>query len=72
MMALKDLLPANSGWTLDSAIDINDAGQIVGYGEYQARRRAFLLTPEATVPEPGSGAMCCLLLVAFALLRRVV
>jgi probable HAF family extracellular repeat protein len=32
MYNLNDLIPAGSGWDLRSAKDINDAGQIVGYG----------------------------------------
>jgi probable HAF family extracellular repeat protein len=42
---LNQLLPAGSGWELLEATDINDAGQIVGYGRFQGRIRAFLLTP---------------------------
>lgn len=49
---------SNSGYTtLDLANDINDSGQIVGYGEYwteaQNEVQAFLLTPVA-VPELAS------------------
>ena len=44
---LNSLIPSGSGWYLSGAIDINDYGQIVGYGS----KGAFLLTP---VPEPGS------------------
>jgi probable HAF family extracellular repeat protein len=46
---------AGSGWTLTDAQDINNLGQIVGYGyndKWQAR--AFLLSP---VPEPEIYAM---------------
>jgi probable HAF family extracellular repeat protein len=32
MQDLNDLIPAHSGWELRSAQDINDVGQIVGYG----------------------------------------
>lgn len=45
---LNDLVPSDSGWVLQSARDINDAGQIVGYGlslpDAQATR-AYLLEP---------------------------
>jgi probable HAF family extracellular repeat protein len=34
-----------SGWTLYSANAINDAGQIVGYGDHNGASHAFLLTP---------------------------
>ncbi len=45
MIDLNDLIPAGSGWVLNSATDINDAGQIVGYGTRYGTERAFLLTP---------------------------
>jgi probable HAF family extracellular repeat protein len=41
MTDLNSLLPATSGWVLYSATDINNRGQIVGYGN----KGAFLLTP---------------------------
>lgn len=44
MIDLNDLLPADSGWELVSAFDINDAGQIVGFGFHEGQNRAFLLT----------------------------
>jgi len=46
MQDLNKLIPANSGWVLDEANGINDAGQIVGYGEFQGNTRGFLLTPQ--------------------------
>jgi probable HAF family extracellular repeat protein len=55
MYDLNDLIPPDSGWTLDAAFGINDSGQIVGYGLHEGVgiRRAFLLTPQpAPVPEP--------------------
>jgi probable HAF family extracellular repeat protein len=45
MQNLNNLLPGGSGWELIEATDINDAGQIVGYGRLNGRIRAFLLTP---------------------------
>jgi hypothetical protein len=39
------LLPANSGWTLYDAFDINDLGQIVGAGTHNGITRGFVLTP---------------------------
>jgi probable HAF family extracellular repeat protein len=38
-------LPADSGWHLIRANDINNHGQIVGYGKYHDKTRASLLTP---------------------------
>jgi probable HAF family extracellular repeat protein len=41
---LNDLI-SDPDWVLTNAYDINDAGQIVGYGSYRGTGRAFLLTP---------------------------
>jgi trimeric autotransporter adhesin len=48
---LNHLIPPGSGWRLQEALDINDCGQIVGYGNRAGSddRHAFLLTP---LPEP--------------------
>ena len=45
MQDLNDLIAANSGWVLSRAVDINDAGQIVGSGFKDGQPKAFLLTP---------------------------
>ena len=46
MKDLNNLIPANSGWILDVANGINDAGEIVGYGTLNGTTlHAFLLTP---------------------------
>jgi hypothetical protein len=57
MRDLNDLIPADSGWELRTAQDINDVGQIVGYGVIDingdgiySERRAFLLTPIIVAP----------------------
>jgi probable HAF family extracellular repeat protein len=42
---LNDLIPASAGWILERGEDINDAGQIVGFGIVGGERHAFLLTP---------------------------
>jgi probable HAF family extracellular repeat protein len=42
---LDDLIDPNSGWHLNNAQNINDAGQIVGTGTFNNQPRAFLLTP---------------------------
>jgi uncharacterized membrane protein len=47
MIDLNDSLPLDSGWILLSAEDINDRGQIVGYGIKGGKLRGFLLTPTA-------------------------
>lgn len=52
---LTQLIEENSGWdSLDTANDINEAGQIVGSGTKDGETRAFLLTPvDSAVPEPS-------------------
>jgi probable HAF family extracellular repeat protein len=47
MVNLNDRLHAafRSGWEMRRANAINDAGQIVGYGQHDGRDRAFRLTP---------------------------
>jgi len=45
MSDLNDLIPPNSGWQLETASDINDAGQIMGYGTLNGEHRGFLLNP---------------------------
>lgn len=61
---LNNLIPANSGWVLQSATAINDSGQIVGGGELNGVPHGFLLT----LPEPSTAAL--LLCVMPAALRR--
>ena len=65
---LQDLVEnwASSGWTrLYAANDVNENGQIVGYGLYNNRELGFLLTP---TPEPAT--LSLLALGGLALLRR--
>lgn len=45
---LNSFIPANSGWELQTAQDINNFGQIVGYGKHNGQTKAFLLTPTWT------------------------
>ena len=46
LIDLQTLLPADSGWHLESAAAINNNGLIVGVGQHNGKRRAFLLTPQ--------------------------
>ncbi|HEX6284134.1 MAG TPA: hypothetical protein VFZ71_04640, partial [Pyrinomonadaceae bacterium] len=48
MKDLNTLLPANSGWVLTEAWDINDRGQIAGNGLHNGLNRAFRLNLPAT------------------------
>jgi probable HAF family extracellular repeat protein len=53
MVDLNSLVGNLGGWTLESAVAINDSGSIVGYGTLNGgtANEAFLLTP---VPEPST------------------
>jgi len=43
---LNNLIPADSGWTLQEATSINDRGEIVGWGVFHGEENmGFLLTP---------------------------
>jgi probable HAF family extracellular repeat protein len=44
---LQDITTNAGSWTLESAKDINNSGQIVGYGTVDGETRAFLLTPKS-------------------------
>ncbi|MCK5271680.1 MAG: hypothetical protein KAJ52_03850 [Sedimentisphaerales bacterium] len=65
---LNDLLPENSEWeVLCEAIDINDLGQIAGYGKLDSGEyRIFLMTP---IPEPCSIFLWGLGALAFGVRR---
>jgi probable HAF family extracellular repeat protein len=51
MEDLNSLIDPLSGWELEVANAINEAGQITGFGQIAGETRAFLLTP---IPEPAS------------------
>ncbi len=53
MLDLNSLTTVPTGWVINNAYDINDAGQIVGtiYNSSLSQTRAYLLTP---VPEPAT------------------
>lgn len=52
---LNSLIDLSAGWCLQSAIAINDLGQIAGSGvDPTGRLHAYLLTPTAAVPLPGA------------------
>jgi uncharacterized membrane protein len=46
---LNDMIDPSSGWVLNYARDLNDAGQIVGAGTYMGEPKAFVLTPTEPV-----------------------
>ncbi|MCJ7673788.1 MAG: DUF3466 family protein, partial [Sedimentisphaerales bacterium] len=56
---LNDCLPAQSGWNLIYAFDINNNGQIVGCGNFAGEYHGFLMTPDGyappqVIPAPGA------------------
>ncbi len=57
MINVNSLLPANSGWILETADFINDAGQIVGLGRLNGVVNSYLFTPanENSVPVANAG-----------------
>jgi MYXO-CTERM domain-containing protein len=63
---LNTLIVPGSGWSLISAADINNAGQIVGTGIFNGKDHAFILTP---TPEPSSFVLAALGLLALAAWR---
>jgi probable HAF family extracellular repeat protein len=64
---LNSLIPADSGWVLKTANDINEYGQIVGWGFLNGERRPFLLTPATPLllTEPNSNKAIALDSVTF-------
>ena len=46
VLDLNDRIPSSSGWVLQEAAGINDAGQIVGTGLHNGDQRGFVLTPQ--------------------------
>jgi probable HAF family extracellular repeat protein len=55
MADLNTLIPSGSGWVLSWAFDINNHGQIVGYGLVNDKFRAFLLTPATSKEQCKNG-----------------
>ena len=66
LIDLNTLISPTSGWFLQAARDINNNGQIVGYGTHDGQHHAFLLNP---VPEPSTTVLAALGAAAAALGR---
>ena len=45
MVNVSSLLPPDSGWEIDTALYINDAGQIAGFGSHSGEFAWYILTP---------------------------
>ena len=56
MTDLNSLIPAGSGWVLEAAKAINNAGQIAGFGMINGAEHAFLLSPTMTNAAPKLAA----------------
>ena len=54
MTDLNSVITPGSGWTLNWATAINNAGQITGEGTINGQLHAFLLEPVGAVPEPAT------------------
>jgi probable HAF family extracellular repeat protein len=69
MINLASLVVLPDGWLeLTAALDINDSGQITGYGFWHGYQRAFLLTP---VPEPSTVVTAAISLLGLSFRARV-
>lgn len=71
MLDLNVLIGPDTGWLLTDAIDINDSGQILGYGKFGGQSHGYLLTPLQATPAPEPTTLAVLVLASGALwLRR--
>jgi probable HAF family extracellular repeat protein len=60
MTDLNSMIPADAGWDLEWAVDINNRGQITGYGRLNGVYRAYVLSPcEARGNGRGEGKGRC-------------
>jgi probable HAF family extracellular repeat protein len=69
MININSLLPANSGWDLQTANGINNLGQIVGDGLYDGQEMGYVLDTAPAVPEPASLALFSVVMAIFGLTR---
>jgi probable HAF family extracellular repeat protein len=56
MLDLNGLVPANSGWLLNAAYAIDNAGEIVGTGIFNGAKHEFRLDPVTGASETGAPA----------------
>ena len=57
MTDLNTRLPAGSGWVLEAATAINDAGEIVGWGRHNGVRHAYRLLPAVRLALRSGGTL---------------
>ena len=55
MVDLNNLTDSMAGWELAAATDINESGQIVGYGTFNGETHGYLLSKSVTPPDPPPG-----------------
>jgi hypothetical protein len=66
MQNLNSLIDTASGWTITDATDINDLGQIVGYGTNLSGQSDFVLLTPISSPEPSTLALLAAALLGLA------
>jgi probable HAF family extracellular repeat protein len=75
MLDLNQLLPVNSGWTIDAAYGINDAGDIVGTGTLNGQSYALELVARSDLPvgtpEPATMLLAGLGFLGLISVRRL-
>ena len=70
MLNLNDLLPDGSEWTnLSVASDINDLGQIVGWGTINGETHSFIISDIVAAPEPK--VIFIIMMIASVILFRI-
>lgn len=66
---LNSFLPSDTGWILQTAVGINDVGQIVGAGTWEGQSRSYLLGLGGTVlpaPEPSTWVVLAVAAIGLA------
>jgi probable HAF family extracellular repeat protein len=72
MRSLDSLVDPSSGWALQEVTDINNSGQIVGWGVHDGLQHAYLMNPIAPLPEPAVVVVFAALLLGVRRIRASV